>query len=290
MTENGESINERGTRVGPDLIKRANDGDAAALEEVLVASSDQVFRLALRMVTQRSEAEDATQEILIKVLTRLSSYRHEASFSTWVHRVAVNHLLDRKKSAVEKMRLNFDRYAEDLATGLAAAEPGPESAILTDEVRLACTQAMLTCLDREHRVAYIVGEIFNVSSNDGSYICSVTPATYRKRLSRARSKIRSFVQANCGLINNDAACRCGRRVEQAVSLGRINPNELELVTLPVEEGVKEMEKLYDVASLFRNHPHYQAPGHVKKSIVDLLASDEFELLSRSEQGTNVEPG
>ena len=260
------------------LVEVAKNGDLDALDQIVGSIQDGVFRLVLRMVTLPSEAEDATQEILIKVITHLSSFRGEAAFSTWVHRIAVNHLLDRKKSPVEAMQLNFDMYAEDLRSGLASVAPGPEADLLVAEVRLSCTQAMLTCLDREHRIAYVLGEVFRVASEDGAFVCGVSSTAYRKRLSRARNRVRAFVGENCGLINEDAPCRCSQRVETAVQLGRIDPEKLLFGALPVTEGVAEMERLYDAASLFRSHPQYQAPGELGRKVRELIQSDGYRLL------------
>ena len=146
------------------LMLRAKAGDADAVEGLIDSVRDNVYRLALRMVAQPADAEDAAQEILIKVLTRLATFRGDAAFGTWVHRIAVNHLLDRKKSAVEQMEMTFEHYGEDLLTGLTNPPPmpEPEAELLAKEVRLGCTMARLTCLDRQHRVAYILGEIFQV--------------------------------------------------------------------------------------------------------------------------------
>lgn len=266
---------------GNDLAAAARDGDAAAAEALISLVSDRIYRLTLRMVTQRSDAEDATQEILVKILTRLSTFRGDAKFTTWAHRIAVNHLLDRKKSAVERLELTFEMYGDDLQHGLSASPAaGPDADLLAAEVRLSCTQAMLTCLDREHRVAYVLGEVFDVSSEDGAFICDVSPATYRKRLSRARSRVRSFVGEHCGLVNPDEApCRCNRRVDTAVSLGRINPGNPEFATHPAEDGVAQMERLFDAAALMRSHAGYIAPHPIADTISALLQSGELELLS-----------
>ena len=254
------------------------------MERLIDGVRDDVYRLALRMVSQPADAEDATQEILIKVLTRLSTFRGDAAFGTWVHRVAVHHLLDRKKTAVERMEMTFDLYAEDLRDGLAdpPAMPEPEAALLAEEVKLGCTQAMLTCLDREHRVAYVLGEVFGVSSEEGAYICDVTAATYRKRLSRARSRVRAFLGDNCGLVNPDrAACRCRKRIAPAIALGRVDPGKLEYATHPAERterAAAEMEGLFDAAGLMRSHPRYTAPQAVVDGIARLLGSGRYSLL------------
>jgi DNA-directed RNA polymerase specialized sigma24 family protein len=112
-----------------ELVAAAQSGDAAALEALVASVRDRVYRLALRMVARPADAEDATQEILIRVITRLGSFRGEAAFTTWVHRVAVNHLLDRRRSCVEQAEMTFDDYAEDLRAGLAdapASDPGAD--------------------------------------------------------------------------------------------------------------------------------------------------------------------
>ena len=173
------------------LVERAQSGDRDALGAVLAEVHDDVHRLALRMTAGRQDAQDATQEVLVKVMTRLSTFRGQAAFTTWVHRVAVNHLFDRRRSAVERLELSFGSFAEDLHTGLAAApDNSPEHDLLAREVKHACTLALLTCLDRPARVAYVLGEVFDVSSRDGGWICDTTEAAFRQRLSRARTAVR----------------------------------------------------------------------------------------------------
>ncbi len=241
------------------LVHDAQAGDARALEQVVVAVRDRVYRLSLRMSACPVDAEDATQEILIRMVTQLGSYRGEAAFSTWVHRIAVNRLMDRNKSVVERERMSFDSFAADLLDGLAASpSSSPDARVLEREVQLACTHAMLTCLDREHRIAYIVGEIFEVDSDTGGYICDVSPATYRKRLSRARSKVRGFLGQHCGLVGEAAACRCSRRVDAAVALGRADRACLRF-TDRTEETNSEMVRFHDAAALLRSLPQAIVP-------------------------------
>ncbi|WP_196466323.1 sigma-70 family RNA polymerase sigma factor [Planomonospora sp. ID91781] len=206
------------------LVGRAVGGDAEALEEVVRRVQDPVYRLALRMAGRPADAEDAAQEILIRVVTRLSSWRAEASLVTWAYRIAVNHLLNLRRTAYEHRGITFEVLGENLAEGLAAADHrGPEAELLAEEVRLGCTQAMLQCLDRSERVAYVLGEIFELPGEQAGWILEISPAAYRKRLERARKRIRAFMSATCGLVSRDAACRCARRVESAIAHGRVDP-------------------------------------------------------------------
>lgn len=251
-------------------VLAAQSGDARALEALVLAVRDRVYRVSLRMTARSADAEDATQEILIKVITRLSTFHRDAAFSTWVHRIAVNHLLDRSKSAVERMEMTFDAFAADLLDGLSASpssEPG--AAVLEREVQLACTHAMLTCLDREDRIAYILGDIFGVDSEEGGYICEISASTYRKRLSRARSRVRQFLSENCGLVSQAAACRCARRVDVAVRIGRIDPQQLQF-TDSTATVTDDLVQLHDAAQLLRSLPDAKIPGGSGQMIKRLI--------------------
>jgi RNA polymerase sigma factor (sigma-70 family) len=183
-----------------ELVARAVDGDKAALEQVLCMLQDPLYRLALRMVRRPPEAEDATQEILIRVLTRLSSWRSEAKLLTWAYRVGVNYLLNlRRDNSAEVQAVSFEEFRDGLADGLADAEyRGPEALVLADEVRLSCTQAMLQCLERHERIAFVLGEIFELNSADSAWILDTTPAAFRKRLERARTRIGGFMHLRPG--------------------------------------------------------------------------------------------
>jgi RNA polymerase sigma factor (sigma-70 family) len=265
-----------------DLLERARGGDGPALERLLVSVQDDVHRLALRMTGSPDDALDATQEILIRVMTRLSTFKGEAAFSTWVHRVAVNHLLDRQRSAVERFELTFSAFADDLHAGLTpvARNAGPELDILARDVKQGCTLALLTCLDRPLRVAYVLGEVFGVSSTDGAWICGTTEAAYRKRLSRARGAIREFVSEYCGLVApTRARCHCRKRVPAAIRLGRIDPDVADGPSPAViDAAVAEMEALYDTAELLRSVSDETAPGSVTVRIRSLVRSGRYRLV------------
>ena len=74
------------------LVDKATAGDRKALETLVTSVQDIVFNLSLRMLGTFADAEDATQDILLKMITHLSSFRGDSSFTTWVFSIAVNHL------------------------------------------------------------------------------------------------------------------------------------------------------------------------------------------------------
>jgi RNA polymerase sigma factor (sigma-70 family) len=209
--------------------KLAIQGDRDSLDALVRALQPDVYGLALRMLWNREDAEDATQEILIRAVTRLSQFDFRSSMRTWVYRVAVNYLLDVKKSPVERMRLTFQVFGDDLVNGLSDDGPADaERSLLTEEVRVGCTIGMLQCLDRPHRLAYILGEIFEWPGPDAAEAMDIAPALFRKRLQKARAAIESFTRAYCGLASDDAPCACHRRVSAAVTTGRIRPDAIAL--------------------------------------------------------------
>jgi RNA polymerase sigma factor (sigma-70 family) len=274
------------------LVARAVDGDKAALEEVIRLLSDPLYRLALRMSWRPADAEDATQEILIRVVTRLASWRGEARLLTWAYRIGVNYLLNlRRQTPQEAQALSLDEFGASLADGLADADyRGPEATVLTEEVRLSCTQAMLQCLERGERIAFVLSDIFELSSADAAWILETTPAAYRKRLERARHRIGAFMNSTCGLVNSDAFCRCARRVPKALATGRIDPRraggQLGALTAhpvtpsgrSVAEAAAQLHRLHDAAAVMRAHPDYAAPRAKIDTIAALLHSGRFPLL------------
>jgi RNA polymerase sigma factor (sigma-70 family) len=207
-----------------ELARRATSGDRAALDDLVRALQGDVYGLAVRMLWNREDAEDATQEILVRVVTRLSQFDFRSRLKTWVYRVAVNYILDVRKSPVERMRLTFERFADDLADGLSREGPaGTERSLLTEEVRIGCTLGMLQCLDRPHRAAYVLGEIMEMSGADAAAVLEIAPDLFRKRLQHAREAIVTFTRAYCGLASDQAACACNLRVPAALKAGRIDP-------------------------------------------------------------------
>src|ERR1043166_2074438 len=96
------------------LVTRARSGNRAALEELVQRHQAWIYNIAVRMLYHPQDAEDATQEILVKVLTRLSSFAGRSSFRTWLYRVVFNHLLNVKRGREELKITTFSAYGDAL--------------------------------------------------------------------------------------------------------------------------------------------------------------------------------
>ena len=176
-----------------DLARQAIGGDRDALDRLVRALQGDVYGLALRMLWNREDAEDATQEILVRTVTRLAQFDFRSRLKTWVYRIAVNYILDVKKSPVEHMHLNFQRFGDDLVEGLSSDGPADsERSLLVEEVKIGCTLGMLQCLDRPHRLAYVLGEILDLSGPESAEALGISPELFRKRLQHARTAIEAF--------------------------------------------------------------------------------------------------
>lgn len=216
-----------------DLARLAIGGDREALDGLVRALQGDVYGLALRMQWNREDAEDATQEILVRTVTRLAQFDFRSSIRTWVYRIAVNYILDVKKSPVEQMHLNVQRFGDDLVEGLSSDGPADsERSLLVEEVKIGCTLGMLQCLDRPHRLAYVLGEILDLTGPEPAEALGISPELLRKRLQHARATIEAFTRAYCGLASDRAPCACHRRVPAALRLGRARPDALDFAQQP----------------------------------------------------------
>jgi RNA polymerase sigma factor (sigma-70 family) len=241
-----------------DLVERAVDADRAALEQVVVALERPLYDLSLRMLLVPADAEDAAQECLLRVITRLSQFRGEARFSTWVLRVAINCLLDVRRRHRRVPRLTFDAFAADLRDGLDAYAPErADDAALLSELKVGCARALLECLDDDERAAYALGEILGLGGDEAASIVEVPPATFRKRLSRARERLRAALEQSCGIVSQDAPCLCHRRLARARALGRAHappPGAPVLDLVELRNKIRDLDRAERVAAYYRADP------------------------------------
>jgi len=267
-----------------NLVSRARAGDRKALEDLIERHQAWIYNIALRMLFHPEDAEDATQEILVKVLTRLSSFEGRSSFRTWLYRVAFNHLLNMKRGREELKVTTFSAYGDalDSTPDLELADPkdgSPEANLLVTEVMLSCTSGMLLCLDREQRLTYVLGAIFSVSDSVGADVLEITAESFRQRLTRARRDLRNFMNDKCGLVNKSNPCRCAKKTRGFIQEGHVDPNNLLFARGRMSEVREAAPKVYEIiktlddqcAEIYRGHPFYKPPD-LAQMVRKLVAS------------------
>ena len=251
-----------------EKYRQARAGHAPALEQLVLALQPPTYNLALKFLWHPQDAEDACQEILIRIITHLDTFRSDSNVRTWAYRVAVNHLLTTKRKRIEATPMGFEAFADDLHSDLDRADSftsEPDYALLLQEVKVGCTTALLLNLDRDHRMAYILGEILELDHQEAASAMETSSATYRKRLSRARHRINAFMQEHCGLVNAKSSCHCAHRIKPAIQLGRVDRTNLIFASQDgtqtsvgkfqeVLNTIRQLEKDRRAAALYRSHP------------------------------------
>lgn len=271
------------------LVAQAAEGDKNSLESLLLGVQELVFSLSLRMLGTFPDAEDATQDILLKIMTHLSSFKGESLFSTWVFRIAVNHLKDYKKHRFAQFPLSFEYYKEDIQNAdlhdLPDLTQNVERSVLAEELKLSCTNVLLQCLDPESRCIFILGTMFKVDSRIAGEILGITPEAYRQRLSRTRKKVADFLSEYCGEYGK-GTCKCADRINYAIQNHRITPMHLEFTSasasgqtmLDVKEAMEEIDQLSQTFSFCKT---YQPPESLKKFIEDFLNGTSYSVVKNA---------
>ncbi|MDE5718921.1 MAG: RNA polymerase sigma factor [Lachnospiraceae bacterium] len=272
------------------LVEQATAGDRDALETLILHVQDLVFNLSLRMLGTFADAEDATQDILLKVITHLSSFKKESAFSTWVFRIAVNHLKNYKKHMFAHHPLSFEFYGEDIKNGkifdLPDLTQNVEKAVLAEELKMSCTNVMLQCLDTDSRCIFVLGTMFHADSRMAGEILEMSPEAYRQRLSRVRRKMADFLGEYCGEYGN-GTCRCANRINYAIQSHRISPSHQDYtaadeISRQTMLDVKEaMEEIDDLAQHFSFARLYSTPEQTRQFIRDFLESASFSVVKNA---------
>ena len=209
-----------------ELINKAIQGDKQAVNMLLKKHQDFIFNVSLKMLNNVADAQDATQEVLIKVLTNLNSFDIlKAQFTTWVYRITFNHIINFKKSAWEKTNVtfeNFFQFMENIPDVVISEEEEQHWASNIEETKITCTSGMLMCLDREQRLIYIIGDIFKIDQSIAAKIFNISAVNFRKKLSRTRKDLHQWMHQNCGLVNTDNPCRCRNKTKKLIEMGEVD--------------------------------------------------------------------
>jgi RNA polymerase sigma factor (sigma-70 family) len=281
------SPEEEDEREDRGLVEQARGGDATALETLVRRHQAFVFNLAVRMLYCPQDAEDATQEILIKLVTKLSTFEGRSRFRTWLYRIATNHLLNVKRGRMEPEAMTFSDYGRGLDETPDLDLPDSREIpidvrLFVEEARIACTSAMLLCLDREQRLAYVLGEILGLTDAVAADILELSRDAFRQRLARARRDLHSFLNDKCGLMNEANPCRCAKKARGFMQAGYIDPKNLlfarervRLVRDVAPARCNDVDGYDDLgAEIYRAHPFYE-PKDLAARVREVVESPAF---------------
>jgi RNA polymerase sigma factor (sigma-70 family) len=210
------------------LVQKSLEGDSNALNQLIKIHEPFIYNVAWKYTNNPEEAKDLTQEVLIKVVTKLSTFKGNSAFKTWVYRIVVNQFLQTKRRPMEDRWVSFDDFSEEL-NAIPSPDVSPEEEIehelRTKTARTRCMSGMLMCLTREQRLLYILGDVFNLDHTIGAEVFGLSKQNYRVRLSRTRKEFHAFMNQQCGLVNTANPCRCSKKAKAMEAAGKMKVDE-----------------------------------------------------------------
>lgn len=252
------------------LAREAVAGNIHSLETLLKGIQGWIYNISFKMVMDHDEASDVTQEILIKIITSLSTFDEtRGSFTTWVYRITANHVISMKRSKMENLFTGIERYVSMIESVPDHRNIShPESDAIQEDIRISCMAGMLICLGRQERLVFILGGVFGITDSEGADVLEISRDNFRKILSRGREKVFSHVNGFCGHVNPDGRCRCSLKMKAFLDSGRIDPAALKF-NRPFQRKIREEAetriegfrvKYFDpFFEIFRGDPFYTPP-------------------------------
>ncbi len=179
-------------RVDAGIIRRAQGGDTASFDVIVDQCYAMVYNIAYRLLGDSDWACDATQEAFVRAFNGLPNFRRDASFTTWLYRIATNVSLDqlrRRRRWLAEQSLTPDAEEEGPAPDPPDGQPGPNGRAETAE-RREIVHAALRRLSDDHRTIIVLFDLQGLSYEEVSEVLGVPLGTVKSRLNRARLSLK----------------------------------------------------------------------------------------------------
>ena len=233
------------------LVRRAQSGDREALNQLVQQHHTYIYNVAARMVWNPTDAEEVSQEVLVKVVTKLSTFRGESTLRTWMYRIVCNHVLNMRRRGLEHREFTFATAGQALDSVPDAELPDPSSTpvdlpVLVEEAKQACLSGMLMCFDRRQRLAFTLVDVLGASNPIAAELMELTEVNLRQILSRARRDLNQFTNAKCGLVNPSNPCRCQNKTRSFIRSGYVDPQNLRFTKSHVTSVKKTVQTTLNI--------------------------------------------
>jgi RNA polymerase sigma-70 factor (ECF subfamily) len=171
-----------------DILTKASQGDLECFKKLYQAAGGFVYNVAWRVIGNKEDAEEVTQEVFLTVYHKLKEFRFQSSFKTWVYRIAVNHAINYSKKAA-KQRNRTVEYDEKFN----AVSVNPEAGLnMEQEAREKLVHKFLSSLNPEQRACIVLRNMEGLSYQQIAESLGININTVRSRLKRAREALMSF--------------------------------------------------------------------------------------------------
>jgi RNA polymerase sigma-70 factor (ECF subfamily) len=196
----GRTSEDVRNRTDEELVREFQDSRDGELFGVLVRRhQDRVFAMCSRFLGSPSQAEEVAQDVFIAVYRNLDRFRGDAKFSTWLHRVVINHCKNRQAYRARRRELQHESIDQSVDTGegeikreLPSPTPGPEKATEAKQRREILEQG-LARLGEDHRAVIVMYDLQGMPYDEIAATLGVAEGTVKSRLHRARSELKNLV-------------------------------------------------------------------------------------------------
>ncbi|MGA7915255.1 MAG: RNA polymerase sigma factor [Candidatus Acidiferrales bacterium] len=231
------------------LVKKAREGDSDAFGSLVEPWRKPLFGYIYRMVTLRQDAEDLLQDVLVRVLEGIRTYRGEARFKSWLFGIAthvcLDHLRGKRRWRVEAQLIGEQESRADPAKveDLQKLMAQPEFSFEIREHIAFCFSCIARALPPEEQAAMMLKEVLGFTNEEAAGVAGVSEPVFRHRLSAARAKMTRDYEGLCALINKEGLCYQCSGLQAMAPAGHHGP---ELVQIEVAPGVAmSAENLFD---------------------------------------------
>ena len=196
-----------------ELVAIAGRGDHKAAGILFGRHTGFVLRLVKQLGRNAAEAEDAAQDIWAIVWEHLPQFKQQSSFTTWLYRITVNHVLQQVRRERSHQRQQVFTETEDCIA---------EETIFPDNFLNDYFSGVLLCLSDEQRMTLVLADIFRMDHQAAAQVLKITPDNYRQKLSRSRKDLRNWMAGKCSLLKSGQACQCPRKKQCFIEDGRVD--------------------------------------------------------------------
>ena len=231
------------------LVEKAREGDSDAFGSLVEPWRKPLFGYIYRMVTLRQDAEDLLQDVLVRVLEGIRTYRGEARFKSWLFGIAthvcLDHLRGKKRWRVEAQLIGEQESIADPAKveDLQKLMAQPEFSFEIREHIAFCFSCIARTLPPEEQAALMLKEVLGFTNEEAAGVAGVSEPVFRHRLSAARAKMTGDYEGLCALINKEGLCYQCSGLQAMAPAGHHGP---ELVQIELGPGVAlNADNLFD---------------------------------------------
>ncbi|GHU71054.1 hypothetical protein AGMMS49992_04400 [Clostridia bacterium] len=173
------------------LIKRAQNGDTEAYEQLILPLEQRIYALCYRITNNREDAFDCAQEVMLRAYRSIGEYRSQASFATWIYRITTNVCLDMIRRRRVKPFVSLEALM-DTGFPLADRSHNPHDLLERSDLNQALKEGIAR-LPLEMRAAIILRDVQGLTYEEVASILHINIGTVKSRISRARERLRRML-------------------------------------------------------------------------------------------------